>query len=91
MGELTIHVGYKRTFQLKPYETQVIEFAVSGTDIKSVLAQCTPESLQKMADAYQAIEETGDAIIANSLAKGNEAKEPDSRGFSPPPSQRRPK
>jgi len=78
--ELTIHIGYKRTFQIKPYESQVIEFSVSGNDIASVLKQCTPTQLQSMATAYTEMETTGNQIIAKALEEIT-PKQPNTANF----------
>src|SRR5512139_815224 len=88
-GELTIHVGYKRTFQVKPYETQVIEFSVTGSDESDVIKQCSQANLKKLAVAYQAMEETGDAIIAETMSSMQDKQPTDPTGFTPAPSKRK--
>lgn len=89
-----IRIGYKRTFQLRPYETQVIELGLEGETLDEVLAQCTEAKLREIATAYQRVEDVGNVILAESMTK-EDPRNPskaqlsgsglESQGFAPAP------
>ena len=60
-----MRVGYKRTFQTRPYETQVIELAIE--------MDCGSEGLDKVKAAmrklYLELDTMGSTLMADALAK----------------------
>ena len=61
-----MRVGYKRTFQTRPYETQVIELVIE----EEAAAGANPKLVMKELELkYSALEAVGDGVMAKSLAK----------------------
>ena len=60
-----IRAAYKRTFQTRPYETQVIELSVE--EEKDVpMGRTAAEGLREL---YKQLEAVGDKLMADALAK----------------------
>ena len=60
-----IRAAYRRTFQVKPYETETVELSV-GADAQAV----NPSDLAGKARAlYEALAEVGDAVVLDRIGK----------------------
>lgn len=64
-----VRVVYRRTFQTRPYETQVVELGIEGETVAEVLKEATPEKLRQMAQAYASLDKVGDDAMVKALAK----------------------
>lgn len=63
-----LRVGYKRTFQTRPYETQVIELAIEEETDHAMSARF--EATRKL---YQQLEAIGDQLMKAALARPDPA------------------
>jgi hypothetical protein len=70
----TFRVGYKRTFQVKPYESQVIELSIEA-ESPGELQTAATQGLKIQQRVYQQLESLGDAAMAEALGRvGGAAK-----------------
>lgn len=66
-----IRAAYKRTFQMQPYETQVVELAIEEEvefDGRAGTARAQQQAAYSAA-LYKQLEEVGDAVMADAFAK----------------------
>lgn len=63
-----VRVGYKRTFQTRPYETQVIELGIEQEGSPVVKS-----ALEGMRQLYSQLESVGDQLMKDALAKPDPA------------------